>query len=791
MIKSISHIKNLAVFQDFQWDSSVLDPNGRPTYFKQLNIIYGRNYSGKTTLSRILRSLETGEISEKYINPNFIVTFKDGNIIDEKLPNGHSFTVRVFNEDFVRDNFRVFFEEDRDIAAFAVLGENNTTLLEQIAVKERELGSEETAGTLLAREAECRKNQEIAISNYQKADKDLNDLLRNKASEIKRNTRRYENVTYDIRNIKSDIDEVQKDKYIPLTSEQLIIYEDLLKEITKNKIPACPYLSFQYPTIVSKARELLGKVIRLSQPIQDLLNDAILQEWVRKGRSIHESQRTTCGFCGNILPDNLWDRLGRHFSEESEILRIELQNLVKSIDLEIENLPSFLAFDLDSFYSKFKNYARDLQKNVGEAIKKYSISLEVIKTALEKRLNDIFSPIPIPETDDITSKFQSLQDEYEALRKTANDFTISLKSEQIKARRELRLSEVMTYIRTIDYTEKMNLISQLQSEVDNKKAAIQIATQKTEETRKVIADLKSRIRDERNGAEKVNQYLKHYFGHPSLSLEAVLKENDGGTQYRFEIRRGSDRAHHLSEGERSLLAFCYFMARLEDIETVGKNPIIWIDDPISSLDENHIFFIYSLIRSHIIEKQLYSQLFISTHSLSFLKYLKRVTGELNVQRTYFIIERCNDYSTIKVMPKHIKEYSTEFHYLFQCIYRCAYVDENSDDCIDVLYSFGNNVRKFLEIYLYFRYPDGKDKGQASRLQRFLGKDNVAAALIERIENEYSHLNGLFERGIIPIDISAMKAIAKLILEKIKEYDKDQYIALLDSIGELPDSIGER
>ena len=44
----------------------------------------------------------------------------------------------------------------------------------------------------------------------------------------------------------------------------------------------------------------------------------------------------------------------------------------------------------------------------------------------------------------------------------------------------------------------------------------------------------------------------------------------------------------LSEGERSLIAICYFMAKLEDIDTKGKDLIIWIDDPVSSFDGGKI-----------------------------------------------------------------------------------------------------------------------------------------------------------------------------------------------------------
>lgn len=63
--------------------------------------------------------------------------------------------------------------------------------------------------------------------------------------------------------------------------------------------------------------------------------------------------------------------------------------------------------------------------------------------------------------------------------------------------------------------------------------------------------------------------------------------------------------------------------------TDGKKLVIYIDDPISSLDSNHIFFIFSLIENVIACKKKYGQLFISTHNLDFLKYLKRLTTSAN------------------------------------------------------------------------------------------------------------------------------------------------------------------
>jgi putative rloC protein len=58
MIKKILEIKDLAVFKKFEWNEHVVDSQGVAVYLEDVNIFFGRNYSGKTTLSRIFRAFE-------------------------------------------------------------------------------------------------------------------------------------------------------------------------------------------------------------------------------------------------------------------------------------------------------------------------------------------------------------------------------------------------------------------------------------------------------------------------------------------------------------------------------------------------------------------------------------------------------------------------------------------------------------------------------------------------------------------------------------------------------------
>ena len=142
-IRKIDSITNMAVFRDFDWGRSEICESDNAAAFGTINILYGRNYSGKTTLSRIVRAMETGELSERFENPSFRVALTDGTQIIHNSPANHGKKIRVFNEDFVRDNLRFISNPDDSIEPFAILGDDNNKIEQEIEELERELGSNE------------------------------------------------------------------------------------------------------------------------------------------------------------------------------------------------------------------------------------------------------------------------------------------------------------------------------------------------------------------------------------------------------------------------------------------------------------------------------------------------------------------------------------------------------------------------------------------------------------------------------------------------------------------------
>jgi len=526
--------------------------------------------------------------------------------------------------------------------------------------------------------------------------------------------------------------------------------------------------------------------------LQDLLDDALLQSWVKQGISLHRDRRTSCGFCGNPLSEDLWTKLDQHFVEESQELEDSITSTLKRFETEIEAAGNFLRFEKSALYPALQNEFETIHSEINTQISAYKADLRRIANELQARLADPFRTRELAELNDNTIAIERAISKLRALFERQNKQTETLAEDQAKAQKRMRLGVVSRFVSEIDLPKIDSNIETLDNEASALETEASEARTKVEEVEGAVENLRKQLRDERRGAEAVNKYLSHHFGHEGLKLIAVddaIGEEEG---VRFEVRRGDDKAYNLSEGECSLLAFCYFVARLEDAESQAKELIIYIDDPVSSLDSDHIFFAFSLIQGLIAAPTVdangnktdrYKQLFISTHNLEFLKFLKRLIRPQVGGNEHLIVVRTVSGSIIERMPSYLRQYVTEFHYLFDQICACTHpgnVTENHH----CFFSFGNNLRKFLEVYLFFKYPfcEQSQGDYNKRLERYFDEDPATEPMVTRLTNELSHEGDAFDRSIRPIEHAEISKMAIYVLKKVKARDPDQYADLLQATG---------
>lgn len=141
MIKKITSIKNLGVYQNFAWRDL--------PEFASKNIIYGWNYSGKTTLSRLFSSIRDKSFHKSFDNVEFKIQLSDNSEITHLNLSTSEFPILVFNSEYIRDNLK--WETDENIAGITFDVGENVGIREQIDENLKKLEKINGSETLLSR----------------------------------------------------------------------------------------------------------------------------------------------------------------------------------------------------------------------------------------------------------------------------------------------------------------------------------------------------------------------------------------------------------------------------------------------------------------------------------------------------------------------------------------------------------------------------------------------------------------------------------------------------------------
>ena len=109
MIQRVVKVNGFGILDNFKKEHAV-----KP--FNKFNLIYGWNGSGKTTMARLLRCIETRCNHDEYKSAEFSIQLDDSSKI-ESSSYVHSLEIKVFNQDFINDNLNLF-EAETDPIVF-------------------------------------------------------------------------------------------------------------------------------------------------------------------------------------------------------------------------------------------------------------------------------------------------------------------------------------------------------------------------------------------------------------------------------------------------------------------------------------------------------------------------------------------------------------------------------------------------------------------------------------------------------------------------------------------------
>lgn len=780
-IKKID-IKDFGCYKDYKQCSQ--SGIGNDFNDGRINIFYGRNYSGKSTYSKIFQSIELKQLPEKYGDIDFEIKLANQIFIKSNEIAAHELPIdcKVFNQRFINDN--IYLHNDNKLNSFQIsIGSDTNEALKKI---------EDIRLNELKPRNEKLSQIELDITKKQqktKVSKDgLDSKLRTTASKIKnlKNTSVVVGNKYDIRDIKEEFEKYSAHfPILPLQDDEKAIAEleknveqakirILEKNIDKpQKIDLVSFdKEFNFTLFLENTKKLLSKVVSVSNILDEYKDNPDKINWIKHGVGIHGENPEKCVFCGNSIDSDLIKNLKLAFSDELSSLENELALQNNRIKSEIQKLDAIPNINKEDYFKDSVSDIQNINKEIENNIDNRKRVLEILESKISEKQRDIFSKIEINDLNWID--FSEIQVGINSLYDDTIKQIEQFEDRKTKSIDFLRRYYIVRELPVSEFTKLSQEVDQLEEYINENSKEQKKLKEEKEKFEQDIIELEGSLKSESEAAKHINMILQNSLAHSEMSLKSV--DDEEGIY--FEVSRNEERAYNLSEGEKSLIAFAYYITRLESLSTEEKSKtILFIDDPVSSLDENNIFYIYNLIFC-LLEKKEFLQYFLSTHNLDFLKYTNRFSNK----KDYYLIEKIKEAenipskSYIKKLPTHLSNKVTEFVFLFEQIYRVATEDEHENN-FSVFYNFPNNGRKFIETLLYFKYPDYKTKND-DKIINYFGGEN--APFIQRINNEYSHGEDRFDRTRNPINTSEFKHDAKIILGSLYQNDPEQFKSFLNN-----------
>ncbi|MBK7987438.1 MAG: AAA family ATPase [Ignavibacteria bacterium] len=717
MITQINKLKRFGIYQNYSW--------GAIDDFKKKNLLYGWNYSGKTTLSKLFQVLEFKDKNRCFSGAEIEITVDDGTTktFNQDTLNTFTFSVKVFNSEYIK---RIF-TWDEPKSGFSpisfYLGDTAGDLKEKIkkleTINERLTSLRENKYKPII---EKFKNYDKQNGKFSEKSKDIRDnYLPGLFDTTEFNKSHFEQIVIEVKNnidsfILDTLDrdatkkEAQTENKFDQQNEKYSIEESLVK------------LSLSVKSILEDSAP---KAISFPS----LEEDPVLFDWVQKGIPLHKDL-TECKFCTNQLPENRIADLNSFYSKKLKEIQDAIAEVIKGIEAErklIEVKFPIKKDIADPFQSEYEIAinAFETQKGI------YKEKLSTLETDLQSKGSSIFTSIESTEIEIVSlySHFEAIEGVIKKHNKWLGEFG-ERKSQAIK---KILKHYVAEYLKAEDYNKK-------ETDKDCATETIEAIEAKISANIPLIKSFNEQLSSTAKGQGELNDILEILLHRDDIKIE--IREE------KFRLERSGHPAEHLSEGEKSAIAFAYFLTELKALrkDDPPKLPktIIFIDDPISSLDSNHIFQVRSLLKDFF-KIDDFAQLFISTHNFEFFSVLydsgifggiKSNTNE-NKRPLYFIKRDKNGVSTIEKMPKTFSNYKSEYVGLFHILNE--FNDSADKENFAYLLLLPNALRRFVELYTLSKYPANNDSTVDQRVE-LIFKSNEKPHHNIKLLNWFSHQN---------------------------------------------------
>lgn len=698
--------------EDHKYKSWKDGSNLKMARFNGVNIIFGHNGAGKSSLSKGLAS--------NYLK----LALKD--------------SARFFSAKYIDATLTL---EDKSGIPGVVsnFGEKDVNI-------EKKVEANKTKIAELATEA-AKKTRAIKHITDE-TDKQIKDIVRRRKDKNKKINNKPENKTVQekvdlwVKDYDDALKSFPDEDYNSLTGNADFSAES--EQVNLLEVPALPQIDID---IYGKLVEILGTEYK-SFDIPE--NDVV--SWLKAGVHLHEGKKK-CEFCGSGIDiRSIKKRVDLYLNDEKHKATVALED-AKRVLLELADTNETLVDNCAS-YNKILGLTdgeidfKDLKPDIKE--------ISGLSESIDKKLGDMSSPFKVnagalenimKNTGDalnilVTAKRQSTQN----LMEKVNRLEVLVKGAiglEIK-----NTSLIGGNLAKLDSNaEDFRKLTGKQTKLEGEN--VRLLEQKSD-----LADF----------AEYLNPTLKDLGLNFELSPSGkvyVLKHSDGAPLKLSDI----------SDGERNLFSLIYFYHEmLSDSSGTFKDTIklAIIDDPVSSLDDNNKFYITELVRSILDQKTI--QVFALTHSWD--DFCNLAYGRLDDNTSLFEIKKESSLSNIYSISnqKLLKPYIMLYREVD------SFQEKNvSDISDDEALHMPNTMRRILEEYVKFHVNvDFATAAKTGDICKALFKEEQASlskTKKQKLDQLLSICNILSHKANHPKNPSEIHKSAKFLINTIKQHDK--------------------
>lgn len=644
----------------------------------RLNLLYGRNGSGKSTIAKCIKRLGKEDDGSEYraeTNP----------CLTDSLQRN----VFVFDEDFVSENLRM--ENEEGLTSIVMIGE-------QVELDEKLKDLQKQQEVLAPKQSQL-SNELISYSDDNNSVSPLwhkNEIVKKLKADGG-----WADLDKQIRGnqIKSAVKETLFEELLNLKVTGSI--NDLRKEF-KDKFQTLQYIQRSSSKLdefpqnilfydISKVKSLFERHIReprLNSSDKEII-ELVRSEYGSYLEHVHtvfdNENMSVCPLClrpiSNIEKQNLYAKIEGFFNRESEAYK---QELVRDIGLLQQWKPLEISENAQEIVGSEVIYL------IKRSEKKLDILYKELLSSFENKRGNIYGTSSYGKW----SELEIEQKSYSKLIGKGNEF-IKKYNEEVEHKEKLRgsLIELNKSIAAKELKNDFDNYRKRKDEEQKCRVSLEGTNLQIHKCNQDILAIIDQMKQVNIALDFINEALSCIFFH---KRRIVLNSAEG--KYVLKSNGRDVKPKDVSTGERNAIALCYFFAKIfenhqKDNRYKDENLIV-LDDPVTSFDKDNKVGIMTFLRWQV--DALYrgndkTKLLIMSHDLTSVFQLQKVYNDV-ARQSYRVCELINQQI---VNRKNFREDRNEYKKIMNEVFDIA--NETSSDFI----SIGNKMRRMEEAYSSF------------------------------------------------------------------------------------------